>query len=257
MIKFFRKIRYDLMEKNKTGKYLKYAIGEIVLVIIGILLALQINEWNGQKKDIRILKKDLEYVLEDLMKDKIDLSVLRVQRETGVQGCSKFIDELMKGREMIGSSYWEVYNLDAAFYEMTFKRNQNGFEKVLSSELFQSYEFKNLREKIDEYTLEIERVIYDEERLNYFVEEKELEAFSNGTFSLLYEQSRANKGFSNLELADYNFDWQDMLKGKSALKAILLRYEDDVIRRLIPQYNKTSEVGTELQHAIKKYINEL
>lgn len=46
MIKFFRKIRYDLMEKNKTGKYLKYAIGEIVLVVIGILIALQINNWN-------------------------------------------------------------------------------------------------------------------------------------------------------------------------------------------------------------------
>jgi hypothetical protein len=49
MIKFFRKIRLDLMEKNKTGKYLKYAIGEIVLVVIGILFALQINNWNQQR----------------------------------------------------------------------------------------------------------------------------------------------------------------------------------------------------------------
>jgi hypothetical protein len=46
MIKFFRKIRYDLMEKNKTGKYFKYAIGEIVLVVIGILIALQVSNWN-------------------------------------------------------------------------------------------------------------------------------------------------------------------------------------------------------------------
>lgn len=52
MIKFFRKIRYDLMEKNKTGKYLKYAIGEILLVVIGILIALSINNWNEQKKPI-------------------------------------------------------------------------------------------------------------------------------------------------------------------------------------------------------------
>jgi len=52
MIKFFRKIRYDLMEKNKTGKYLKYAIGEIVLVVIGILIALSINNWNEQRKEI-------------------------------------------------------------------------------------------------------------------------------------------------------------------------------------------------------------
>ena len=49
MIKFFRKIRYDLMEKNKTSKYLKYAIGEIVLVVVGILIALQINNWNEDR----------------------------------------------------------------------------------------------------------------------------------------------------------------------------------------------------------------
>lgn len=50
MIKFFRKIRYSLMSENKTGKYLKYAIGEIVLVVIGILIALQINNWNEERK---------------------------------------------------------------------------------------------------------------------------------------------------------------------------------------------------------------
>jgi hypothetical protein len=51
MIKFFRKIRYDLMEKNKTAKYLKYAIDEIILVVIGILIALQMNKWNEARID--------------------------------------------------------------------------------------------------------------------------------------------------------------------------------------------------------------
>ncbi|MBN4070509.1 hypothetical protein JYT76_02395 [Olleya sp. AH-315-F22] len=50
MIKFFRRIRYDLMGENKTGKYLKYAIGEIILVVFGILIALQINNWNENRK---------------------------------------------------------------------------------------------------------------------------------------------------------------------------------------------------------------
>ncbi|WP_411895916.1 DUF6090 family protein [Winogradskyella sp. A2] len=54
MIKFFRHIRRNLMETGKTGKYLKYAIGEILLVVIGILIALQLNthKENSQKADL-------------------------------------------------------------------------------------------------------------------------------------------------------------------------------------------------------------
>jgi hypothetical protein len=73
MIKFFRKIRYDLMEKNKTGKYFKYAIGEIVLVVIGILIALSINNWNEVRKDkiksysyLQRLNEDIEIISVDV-----------------------------------------------------------------------------------------------------------------------------------------------------------------------------------------------
>ncbi|MGW9684470.1 DUF6090 family protein [Flagellimonas sp. 2504JD1-5] len=51
MIKFFRRIRQRLLSENKFSKYLLYAIGEIVLVVIGILLALQVNNWNEQRKN--------------------------------------------------------------------------------------------------------------------------------------------------------------------------------------------------------------
>lgn len=67
MIKFFRHIRQSLIMENKTSKYFKYAIGEIVLVVIGILIALQINNWNENRKQINtqnaiylIVKEDLE-----------------------------------------------------------------------------------------------------------------------------------------------------------------------------------------------------
>ncbi len=66
-MKLFRKIRYELMGENKTGKYLKYAIGEIVLVVIGILIALQVNNWNENRKNhtkgflfLQSLSHDLE-----------------------------------------------------------------------------------------------------------------------------------------------------------------------------------------------------
>ena len=55
MIKFFRHIRKRILTENKTGRYLKYAIGEIVLVVFGILIALQINNWNEERK-LRVIE---------------------------------------------------------------------------------------------------------------------------------------------------------------------------------------------------------
>ncbi len=69
MINFFRKIRYNLMEQNKTGKYLKYAIGEIVLVMIGILLALQVNNWNQNRINDNIEKTYYQRFLDDVYLD--------------------------------------------------------------------------------------------------------------------------------------------------------------------------------------------
>ncbi|NNF75445.1 MAG: hypothetical protein HKN00_09690 [Flavobacteriaceae bacterium] len=54
MISFFKKLRHQLLHENKLSKYLIYAIGEIILVVIGILIALQINNWNNK----RLLKAD-------------------------------------------------------------------------------------------------------------------------------------------------------------------------------------------------------
>ncbi|MCB0425668.1 MAG: hypothetical protein KDD13_13615, partial [Mangrovimonas sp.] len=50
MIKIFTRIRQNLLSEGNTGRYLKYAFGEIILVVIGILIALQINNWNEAQK---------------------------------------------------------------------------------------------------------------------------------------------------------------------------------------------------------------
>ncbi len=76
MIKFFRKIRQNLLTEGKTGKYLKYAIGEIILVVIGILIALQINNWNIEKIDKKRETKYLTNIILDLKKDITQLEYL-------------------------------------------------------------------------------------------------------------------------------------------------------------------------------------
>ena len=69
MIKFFRKIRQKLLAENKFSKYLIYAFGEIILVVIGILIALQINNWNEYRQDISKSRAILGEFKKDLASD--------------------------------------------------------------------------------------------------------------------------------------------------------------------------------------------
>ncbi|MCL6257709.1 hypothetical protein M3O96_01325 [Aquiflexum sp. TKW24L] len=76
MIKFFRKIRQRLLAEGNLKRYLLYAIGEILLVVIGILIALQINTWNEWRKD-RIKE---ENILHDLAKN-IEINIQTFQND--------------------------------------------------------------------------------------------------------------------------------------------------------------------------------
>jgi len=87
MIKFFRKIRQNLLMENKTGKYFKYAIGEIILVVIGILIALQINNWNEKRKIqsnqenyLTLLKTEAENNLKEIRNTKNEVSEMNMEQ---------------------------------------------------------------------------------------------------------------------------------------------------------------------------------
>jgi hypothetical protein len=70
MIKFFRNISKTMMAEGKTSKYFKYAIGEIILVVIGILIALQINNWNESRKE-RVKEREILLALADNLENNI------------------------------------------------------------------------------------------------------------------------------------------------------------------------------------------
>lgn len=73
MLKFFRKIRKNLLTENKFSKYLFYAIGEILLVVIGILIALQINNWNNGRIERKEEEKSYLNIKRQIIDDKNDL----------------------------------------------------------------------------------------------------------------------------------------------------------------------------------------
>ncbi|GMN11253.1 hypothetical protein MTsPCn9_11400 [Croceitalea sp. MTPC9] len=96
MIKFFRKIRQNLLSENKFGKYLTYAIGEIILVVIGILIALSINNWNEHTKSLKLEKTYYCKIAEDLQVDirNIDSSLVTIDKR--LERTERFLKNLLK-----------------------------------------------------------------------------------------------------------------------------------------------------------------
>ena len=83
MIHFFRRIRQKLLTEGRLSKYLVYAIGEIALVMIGILLALQVNNWNEQrhedKKEVQLLHAIKAALLSDI--DQLNVKIIRANKD--------------------------------------------------------------------------------------------------------------------------------------------------------------------------------
>lgn len=87
MIKFFRRIRQKLLNEGKLNRYLIYGIGEIFLVVIGILIALQINNWNEDRKSVKLQKEILKDLLYTLIRDYPDLNRSISGNESSKQSC--------------------------------------------------------------------------------------------------------------------------------------------------------------------------
>ena len=73
MLTFFRHIRKELLNSRSLSRYLLYAVGEIALVVIGILIALQINNLNEQSKERAVERSYLENIKSDLVRDTLGL----------------------------------------------------------------------------------------------------------------------------------------------------------------------------------------
>ena len=184
MIKFFRKIRFDLMEKNKTGKYFKYAFGEIVLVVIGILIALQINTWNGEKKDRAYelkmlseiksaLKTDMEYF--EWMVDRTNQvdSMLNVISEQVINE-SIFVDSLY----LDADSNWNVLR------QGTFFRYNSGPYEALKSSGIDKISNDSLRYNLIDfydYIYPLVKEVTTRDNRDYFSQMNTLKAFSEHT----------------------------------------------------------------------------
>lgn len=146
-------------QAGKTGKYLKYAIGEIILVVIGILIALSINNWNENKNNIKQANNHLETIklnLEDDIKQAEDLVSIS---ETNIEYANIFLDQFKTLKPIDENIQMYIIIL---MLEHNIEVNKNGIDALTSSNGM-SYINKDLQVKILNYYRHIEQLKSREE----------------------------------------------------------------------------------------------
>jgi hypothetical protein len=146
MIKLFRNIRKNLLNEGKTTKYFKYAIGEIVLVVIGILIALQINIWNEDRKDKAIVKNVLKNIRYDLVADTLAYS----------KNLKRIPEAMDPAVELLNGTGLDTISANALFakmpyYNFVYRVKNQSYEKVISAGITDFFEFNALFDEINTY----------------------------------------------------------------------------------------------------------
>jgi len=155
MIKFFRNIRQNLLNEGKTSKYLKYAIGEIILVVIGILIALQINNWNNERQ-VKIetetkRQSNLREIYHDLQKDVIILNGILSQLEKQKEASQYILEILESDDKYVSDSLKFIEFQFVAANTVTVDRTKNTWDNLNSSGQLLSLKEQELNTKLFEY----------------------------------------------------------------------------------------------------------
>jgi|TARA_R100000541_G_C1872292_1_gene81013 hypothetical protein len=179
MIKFFRKIRQKLLSENKFGKYLTYAIGEIILVVIGILIALYINNLNTDKQESITLKGYLNNIAENIKSDQTNLKEIIAFRDSSVISSKYFMKMIEQESKEQYTAYFSKYFKFNPWLDESFQSNQSGFEALKNSGYLNKIQRTDLETELYKYYSLVQKIKDEEQSLNNFMEEMEYDMYKN------------------------------------------------------------------------------
>jgi len=133
MIPFFRKIRKKMADDNRPLKYMRYAVGEIVLVVIGILIALQINTWNEERKDRKIEKTLLINVLKDLQSDIQEFNNVKNFKTSQNEACVRLLEYLIDTSKPLEDTIQFINDFQLVVYFIVPSSNSTAFDIAVST----------------------------------------------------------------------------------------------------------------------------
>jgi hypothetical protein len=150
MVRVLHKIRRDLLANRKLGNYVWYAIGEILLVVTGILIALQINNWNEERIEQKQIREYALSLVGDLQRD-IEMLVPVTKQIEHLIHLSGELALYMQGRSLADISNIDLYVYTRDPLYRPFEWNRAALEQLKSSGSLRQIKNQQLAMKISEY----------------------------------------------------------------------------------------------------------
>lgn len=170
-MKLFRKIRHTLILDNKKTQYLKYALGEIILVVIGILIAVQINNWNESIKDEKSLNEYLIKIKSHTYEDIEQLEELSNGRKQIADICKKARNSILNKTENENLFLFKITG--TAFVDFYFKPNSGGYESLKNSDYYGKINNTKLDSLLAKYYGLVDVIAENERSYNQFTVHQE------------------------------------------------------------------------------------
>tara|TARA_R110001632_G_scaffold71817_4_gene166392 strand:+ start:1649 stop:2404 length:756 start_codon:yes stop_codon:yes gene_type:complete len=251
MITIFRKIRRKLIANNSASKYLLYAIGEIILVVIGILIALQINNANDERKQKKELHEYLAKISNNLELDIANLKDIKKRRLIVIQNCQLAVKDFNTNTFDLGTNM----KATKAFVDFYFVPNQSGYDALKNSSYLGKINGSKVDKLLDNYHVVLNKVLKEENSYLTYVENMEVLWTSN------FDMSELKKVYTleneNLQLENLPPDLQ---------KKIVPMFEHESFRstitrssfqgNLLTYYEELINVGDKIIKEIENFIND-
>ncbi len=254
-MKIFRKIRFKLIGENKTGTYIKYAIGEIALVVIGILIALQINNWNQARKDDNALKEYLVKIKSHTLEDLRQLEEISQGRSQIAEYCKKARISILDKTEDENLILFMTSGL--AFADFYFKPNSGGYEALKTSGYFGRINNTPLDSLLGKYHSLLEVIAENEKSYNDYMVNQEAYLSNQFDVSLILASAVMPQDSLNIRAtpqSEYYEDFKQYTASAPYRNVIsLAAFQFDT---MIDQYNQLKDIGQGVIKEIDMFTND-
>jgi hypothetical protein len=192
-----------MIKENKVSKYILYAIGEIILVVIGILIALQINNWNTKKNETIELNGFLINIKKNIVSDLEVLDWIRTFRDSSVIYSKKYLELYHNYKIEDNTNINDIkgWGLNV-FRDRYFYSNKSGFDALKNSGYLSKIQTTKLEDYLNAYYFKVDRIIEQEKSMNAFIESMQISIYEDNTAQEFY--SFRSSSFGNLSIDEKN-----------------------------------------------------